>query len=130
MLLYSILIGIILLLVISSPLPTLAVNQTASLSNDAKTVTASINGTDNRLIQLSDIIENRIGKAAAILELTSRLPEMREPPQLVLFTPDSKGIPENADLEKRKIGGKILSKYIKELVYFLFLISIGIYNLY
>ena len=125
MLLYSILIGIILLLVISSPLPTLAVNQTASLSNDAKSVTASINGTDNRLIQLSDIIENRIGKAAAILELTSRLPEMREPPQLVLFTPDSKGIPENADLEKRKIGGETLSKYLEEFVSFLFLTPNG-----
>jgi hypothetical protein len=125
MLLFSILIGIILLLVISSPLPTLAVNQTTFLSNQAKSVIASSNTTDNKLIVLSDLIENRIGKATAILELTSRLPEMRGPPQLELFSPASKGIPENADLEKRQIGREILSKYPEEFVSFLFLTPNG-----
>jgi hypothetical protein len=125
MLLFSILIGIILLLVISSPLPTLAVNQTASLSNQAKSIIANFNATDNKLIVLSDLIENRIGKAAAILELTSRLPEMRGPPRLELFSPASKGIPENADLDKRQIGREILSKYPEEFVSFLFLMPNG-----
>jgi len=124
MLLFSILIGIILLLVISSPLPTLAVNQT-TLSNQAKSVIVSFNATDNKLIVLSDLIENRIGKAAAILELTSRLPEMRGPPRLELFSPAFKGIPENADLEKRQIGREILSKYSEEFVSFLFLTPNG-----
>jgi len=125
MLLFSILIGIILLLVISSPLPTLALNQTTSLSNQDKSVIASFNATDNKLIILSDLIENRIGKATAILELTSRLPEMRGPPQLELFSPASKGIPENADLEKRQIGREIPSKYPEDFVSFLFLTPNG-----
>jgi hypothetical protein len=75
MLLFSILIGIILLLVISSSLSTLAVNQSTSFDSESKPLNTSINAADNKLILLSDIIENRIGKAAAILELTSRLPE-------------------------------------------------------
>ncbi len=125
MLLFSILIGIILLLVISSSLSTLAVNQSTSFDSESKPLNTSINAADNKLILLSDIIENRIGKAAAILELTSRLPEMREPPHLGLFSPASKGIPENADLEKRQIGREILLKYPEEFVSFLFLTPNG-----
>jgi hypothetical protein len=125
MLFFSILIGIILLLVISSSLSTLAVNQSTSFDSESKPLNTSINAADNKLILLSDIIENRIGKAAAILELTSRLPEMREPPHLGLFSPASKEIPENADLEKRQIGREILLKYPEEFVSFLFLTPNG-----
>jgi Cache domain len=125
MFVYSIIIGIVLFLGISSILPTLAVNQTTLLSNQDKSVVASSNRTDNKLIVLSDLIENRIGKAAAILELTSRLPEMRGPPRLELFSPASKGIPENADLAKRQTGREILSKYPEEFVSFLFLTPNG-----
>lgn len=125
MLLFSILIGITLLLVVSSPLSTLAVNQTTSISNQAKSVIANSNRTENKLILLSDLIKNRIDKAAAILELTSRLPEMRGPPQIKLFSPASKGIPENADLAKRQIGRETLSKYPDEFVSFLFLTPNG-----
>lgn len=125
MLLFSILIGITLLLVVSSPLSTLAVNQTNSISNQAKSVIANSNRTDNNLILLSDLIKNRVDKAAAILELTSRLPEMRGPPQMKLFSPASKGIPENADLAKRQIGRETLSKYPDEFVSFLFLTPNG-----
>jgi hypothetical protein len=125
MLLFSILIGITLLLVVSSPLSSLAVNQTTSISNQAKSVIANSNRTDNKLILLSNLIKNRIDKAAAIIELTSRLPEMREPPQMKLFSPASKGIPENADLAKRQTGREILSKYPDEFVSFLFLTPNG-----
>jgi hypothetical protein len=125
MLLFSILIGIMFLLVISNPLTIIAVNQTTFLSNQAKSVIASSNKTDNKLIVLSDLIKNRIDKAAAILEVTSRLPEMRGQPQLELFSPASKGIPENADLAKRQTGREILSKYPDEFVSFLFLTPNG-----
>jgi hypothetical protein len=44
---------------------------------------------------------------------------------LELFSPASKGIPENADLEKRQIGRQILSKYPEDFVSFLFLTPNG-----
>ena len=110
---------------IFSILPTLAINQTASLNNEAKPSVASANETDNKLILISDVIENRIEKAAAILESTSRLPEMREPLQLGIFSPASKGIPENGDLERREIGREILSKYPQDFVSFLLLMPNG-----
>jgi hypothetical protein len=125
MLSFSIFIGIMFLVVITSPLTIFAGNQTTFLSKQAKSVVASYNGTDNKLTVLSDLIKNRIDKAATILEHTSKLPEMRAKPQLELFSPASKGIPENADLDKRQIGREILSKYPEDFVSFLFLTPNG-----
>lgn len=125
MLVYTIIIAIVLFLGISSILPTLAINQNTSLSNEAKSVVTPVKEADNKLILLSDVIESRLEKAAAILEFTSRLPEMREPLLLDLFSPASKGIPENADLERRQIVQEILSKYPEEFVSLLFLMPNG-----
>ena len=50
---------------------------------------------------------------------------MREPLLLGLFSPASKGIPENADLERRQIAQEILSKYPEEFVSLLFLMPNG-----
>jgi hypothetical protein len=80
---------------------------------------------DNEIILLSDLIENRIEKAAAILELTSRLPEMRALPFLNQFSSTLHGIPPNADMEKRQIGQELLSKYHEEFVAFLYLMPNG-----
>ena len=126
MLVYTIIIGVVLFLGITSVLPTIAINQNTSLSNEAKSLVASVKEADNnKLILISDVIENRLEKAAAILEFTSRLPEMRGPLLLGLFSPASKGIPENADLERRQIVQKVLSKYPEEFVSLLFLTPNG-----
>jgi Cache domain len=125
MFIYSIIIGVVLSLGISSILPTLAVNQYTSFSNEAKSVFATVKEADNKLILISDAIESRLEKAAAILEFTSKLPEMREPLQLGLFSPASNGIPENADLGRRQIVQEILSKYPEEFVSLLFLMPNG-----
>lgn len=125
MLVYTIIIGIVLFLGITSILPTIAINQKTSFSNEAKSVVAPAKEADNKLILISDVIENRLEKAAAVLEFTSRLPEMREPLLLGLFSPASKGIPENADLERRQIVQEILSKYPEEFVSLLFLMPNG-----
>ena len=125
MLVYTIIIGIVLFLGITSILPTIAINQNTSFSNEAKSVVAPVKEADNKLILISDVIENRLEKAAAVLEFTSRLPEMREPLLLGLFSPASKGIPENADLERRQIVQEILSKYPEEFVSLLFLMPNG-----
>ena len=50
---------------------------------------------------------------------------MREPLLSGLFSPASKGIPENADLERRQIVQEILSKYPEEFVSLLFLTPNG-----
>ena len=125
MFVYSVIIGVVLFLGISSILPTLGINQNTSFSNEAKSVVAAVKEADNKLILTSDVIENRLEKAAAILEFTSRLPEMREPLLLGLFSPASKGIPQNADLERRQIAQEILSKYPEEFVSLLFLMPNG-----
>jgi hypothetical protein len=73
MFVYSIIIGIVLFLGISSILPTLANNQHDTLfSNEAKSVPVTVKEADNKLILISHVIENRLEKAAAILEFTSR----------------------------------------------------------
>ncbi|CAN5508968.1 hypothetical protein BH18THE1_BH18THE1_22510 [soil metagenome] len=75
MFLRGIIFGVVFFLGMSSMLPTLAVNQN-SLSNEFKFVVTTLNETDDKLTLLSDLIEYRIKNAAAILEFTSRLPEM------------------------------------------------------
>ena len=125
LMLVTFVIGIVLFLGITSILPTLAINQNTSSSHEAKSVVAPVKEADSKLILISDVIENRLEKAAAILEFTSRLPEMREPLLLGLFSPASKGIPENADLERRQIVQEILSKYPEEFVSLLFLMPNG-----
>ena len=117
--------GIVLFLGICSILPTLAINQNTSINNEGKSILATVNEADNKLILISDVIENRLEKAAAILEFTSRLPEMREPLLLRLFSPVSNGISENADLERRQIAQEILSKYPEDFVSLLFLMPNG-----
>jgi hypothetical protein len=108
MFVYSIIIGIVLFLGISTILPTLVINQNTFFSNEAKYVVVAVKEADHKLILISNVIENKLEKAGAILELTSRLPEMREPLLLGLFSPASKGIPENADLERRQLVREIL----------------------
>src|ERR1051325_5511399 len=83
-----------------------------------------INNTDdqeNELILSSLAIENQIQKATAILELTSKLPEMRTLPYLNQFSTAHNGIPVNADMQKRQIGKEILSEFSDEFVSFLYL---------
>ena len=112
-------VGIVLFLGIITILSTCILNQVSSFSNESKPIVPTANGTENKLNLISTIIEKRIEKAAVILENTSKLPDMRGPLLLGQFSPLSKGIPENADLNRRQIGQKILSKYPEEFVAFL-----------
>ncbi len=120
----GIMIGIVLFLGLSSILPTLVINLNTSFTK-AESLLAAVKEADNNLVLISDVIENRLEKAAAILEFTSRLPEMREPLLLGLFSSVSKGIPENADLYRRQVAQEILSKYPEEFVSLLFLMPNG-----
>jgi hypothetical protein len=121
-----IIFGIVLFLGIAYISSTFAVYQNASFNNQTNISGAgSIKEPFNELILISDVIENRLKKAAAILEFTSKLPEMRDLLFSDLFNTAFNGIPANADMEKRQTGQEILSKFPKEFVSFLFLMPNG-----
>jgi Cache domain len=60
---------------------------------------------------LAKNLENRIQKAGAILEITSKLPQVRDAPYVDLLNQTLTtlhGIPQQADIEKRKVAQDIL----------------------
>ena len=77
-------------------------------------ITNSNNSQNNILITniLAKNLENRIQKAGAILEMTSKLPQVRDAPYADLLNQTLTtlhGIPRDADLEKRQVVKNILS---------------------
>jgi hypothetical protein len=60
---------------------------------------------------LADNLENRLNKSAAILETTSKLPEVRNVSFASSINNTLHGIPKDTDLSKRKVAQDILSKY-------------------
>ena len=121
-----IIFGLVLFFGISYVSSTFAVNQNFSFTDQTNMSEAdNVTERDNELILISDVIENRLEKAAAILEFTSKLPEMRDLRFSTLFNTTFNGIPANADMEKRQTGQEILSKYPEEFVSFLFLMPNG-----
>ena len=68
----------------------------------------------NELEYIKNILESKVTKLATALQIASSLPEMLQPPDINLVDPKVKGIPEDADIEKRKIA-KILLEQFKEI---------------
>jgi len=60
---------------------------------------------------LADNLENRLNKSAAILEITSKLPEVRKVSFGSSINNTLRGIPKDTDLAKRNVAQGILSKY-------------------
>ena len=60
---------------------------------------------------LASNLENRLNKSAAILEMTSKLPEVRKVSFASSINNTLHGIPKDTDLAKRKVAQDILSKY-------------------
>src|SRR5687767_4547602 len=67
----------------------------------------------NDLENIKNILESKVTKLATALQIASNLPEILQPPDINLIDPKVKGIPEDADIEKRKIA-KILLDQFKE----------------
>ena len=74
------------------------------------------NSTRNSISLIENILaknlENRIHKAGAIFEITSKLPQVRNLPYTHLLNQTLNtlhGIPQNADIEKRQLGMSIIS---------------------
>jgi hypothetical protein len=56
---------------------------------------------------LANQLEIKINKSGAILEITSRLPEVKSAPFASLISPELHGIPGDVDIPKRKVAHKI-----------------------
>jgi Cache domain len=68
----------------------------------------------HELKNIKTILESKVTKLATALQIASNLPQILQPPDVNLVDPKVKGIPENADVEKRKIA-KILLDQFKEI---------------
>jgi Cache domain len=67
----------------------------------------------HELKNIKTILESKVTKLATALQIASNLPQILHPPDINLIDPKVKGIPEDADIEKRKIA-KILLDQFKE----------------
>ena len=67
----------------------------------------------NELENIKNILESKVTKLVTALQIASNLPQILQPPDINLIDPKVKGIPEDADIEKRKIA-KILMDQFKE----------------
>lgn len=89
-------------------------------STNAQSTLDSIRGLQNRTAEgtvdrsliaklLAHNLEDRLNKSAAILEITSRLPELKNVSYANSIDPTLHGIPQDLDIEKRKIAQDILA---------------------
>jgi hypothetical protein len=58
---------------------------------------------------LADALEDRLNKSAAILEITSKLPQVKSVPYANSIKPKLHGIPKDLDISKRSVAQSILS---------------------
>src|ERR671911_834516 len=65
----------------------------------------------NELEYIKNILESKVTKLATALQIASSLPQILQPPDVNLIDPKVKGIPEDADIEKRKIGKILLEQF-------------------
>src|SRR5688572_9007395 len=78
----------------------------------------------NELENIKNILESKVTKLATALQIASNLPQILQPPNINLIDPKVNGIPEDADIEKRKVG-KILLDQFKEFFSVVFLLNNG-----
>jgi hypothetical protein len=118
---------IVVLVSLSSSESALAVQQQQSQNRPGSTAVAQVGLATRKILEqiltnyqnkevklLSLATEDKLDKAAAILEATSRLPEVKNLPYASILNKTLKtlhGIPQDADMAKRKVAQDILSKY-------------------
>jgi hypothetical protein len=92
-----------------------AVSKNVSSSNNNNTVTNATIATNNLITNiLAKNLENHLLKAGAILNVTSKLPQVRNISSANLLNQTLKtlhGIPKDADIQKRQVAQNILSNY-------------------
>lgn len=113
----AIVLGILaVLLLMALPVAThvsSSTNTTAATRTDSNQTEASEQTIDvyqNPLVGiLTNELETRINKSGAILEITSRLPEVNSAPYSSSISPELHGIPRDADIPKRQVAQDILA---------------------
>ncbi|MDF2737739.1 MAG: hypothetical protein K0S93_1597 [Nitrososphaeraceae archaeon] len=78
----------------------------------------------NELENIKNILESKVTKLATALQIASTLPQILQPPDINLIDSKINGIPEDADIEKRKIA-KILLDQFNEFSSIVFLLNNG-----
>ena len=78
----------------------------------------------NELENIKTILESKVTKLATALQIASSLPQILQSPDINLVDPNVNGIPEDADIEKRKIA-KILLDQFNEFSSVVFLLNNG-----
>jgi Cache domain len=65
----------------------------------------------NELKNIKNILESKVTKLATALQIASSLPQVLQPPDVNLIDPKVNGIPEDGDIEKRKIAKILLDQF-------------------
>src|ERR687897_2644765 len=65
----------------------------------------------NELTNIKNILESKVTKLATALQITSNIPQIIQPPDTDLIDSKINGIPEDADIEKRKITKILLNQF-------------------
>jgi hypothetical protein len=77
----------------------------------------------NELESIKNILESKVTKLATALQIASNLPQILQPPDINLIDPKVKGIPEDVDIEKRKIAKIFMDQF--EFASIVFLLNSG-----
>ena len=65
----------------------------------------------NELENIKNILESKVTKLATALQIVSYLPQILQPPDINLIDSKINGIPEDADIDKRKIAKILLDQF-------------------
>ena len=65
----------------------------------------------NELKNIKNILESKVTKLVTALQIASNIPQILQPSDINLVDPKVKGIPEDADIEKRKIVKTLLDQF-------------------
>jgi hypothetical protein len=65
----------------------------------------------NELTNIKNILESKVTKLVTALQIASNIPQIIQLPDIDLIDPKVKGIPEDVDIEKRKIVKILLSQF-------------------
>jgi len=65
----------------------------------------------NELANIKNILESKVTKLVIALQIASSLPQILQPPDINLIDSEINGIPEDADIEKRKIAKILLDQF-------------------
>ena len=65
----------------------------------------------NELKNIKTILESKVTKLATALQIASNLPQILQPPNINLIDSKINGIPEDSDIEKRKIAKILLDQF-------------------